>query len=168
MRWPRPTSRASLGGVGGFAGLFTPSLGDPLLAAGCDGVGTKILLGKQAGRFHGLGVDLVAMCVNDVLTSGARPAFFLDVITCGKVDPGRGWPSWSRASPTAAGRPAARCSAARRPSTPDMMAADDFDMAGFCVGGCERRELVVGRSLSGRRRGDRAGRPAVRTRTASR
>jgi phosphoribosylformylglycinamidine cyclo-ligase len=72
-----------LGGVGGFAGLFAPSLADPLLAAGCDGVGTKVLLGKAAGRLPGLGVDLVAMCVNDVITSGARPAFFLDVMTCG-------------------------------------------------------------------------------------
>ena len=110
-------TKGVVGGVGGFAGLFTPSLGDPLLAAGCDGVGTKIMLGKQAGRFHGLGIDLVAMCANDVLTSGARPLFFMDVITCGKVVPERSR-SWSRASPTAAARPAARCSAARRRSTP--------------------------------------------------
>src|SRR5439155_21887195 len=80
---------AVLGGLGGFAGLFTPSLGDPLIAAGCDGVGTKVLLGRAANRFGGLGIDLVGMCVNDVLTSGARPAVFLDVITCGRVVPDR-------------------------------------------------------------------------------
>ena len=62
-----------LGRLGGFSGLYTPSAGDPAIAAGCDGVGTKILLGAAAGRLHGLGIDLVAMSVNDVITTGARP-----------------------------------------------------------------------------------------------
>jgi len=78
-----------LGSLGGFSGLYTPSAGDPAIAAGCDGVGTKILLGAAAGRLHGLGIDLVAMSVNDVITTGARPAFFLDVITCGRIQPDR-------------------------------------------------------------------------------
>ncbi len=132
-----------VGGVGGFAGLFTPSLGDPLLAAGCDGVGTKILLGKQAGRFHGLGVDLVAMCANDVLTSGARPAFFMDVITCGKVVPER---VAELVEGVADGCRQAGCAllGGETAEHPDMMPADDFDMAGFCVGGCERREMISG------------------------
>jgi phosphoribosylformylglycinamidine cyclo-ligase len=132
-----------VGGVGGFAGLFTPSLGDPLLAAGCDGVGTKILLGKQAGRLHGLGVDLVAMCANDVLTSGARPAFFMDVITCGKVVPER---VAELVEGVADGCRQAGCAllGGETAEHPDMMPADDFDMAGFCVGGCERREMISG------------------------
>ncbi|HEU0194751.1 MAG TPA: AIR synthase related protein, partial [Gaiellales bacterium] len=82
-------TREVIGSHGGFAGLFAPSVGDPLLSAGCDGVGTKVLLGAAAGRLRGLGIDLVAMSVNDVITTGARPAFFMDVITCGKVQPDR-------------------------------------------------------------------------------
>jgi phosphoribosylformylglycinamidine cyclo-ligase len=132
-----------VGGVGGFSGLFTPSLGDPLLAAGCDGVGTKIMLGKQAGRFHGLGVDLVAMCANDVLTSGVRPLFFMDVITCGKVVPER---VAELVEGVADGCRQAGCAllGGETAEHPDMMAPDDFDMAGFCVGGAERREMVSG------------------------
>jgi phosphoribosylformylglycinamidine cyclo-ligase len=132
-----------VGGVGGFSGLFTPSLGDPLLAAGCDGVGTKIMLGRQAGRFRGLGVDLVAMCANDVLTSGARPLFFMDVITCGKVVPER---VAELVEGVADGCRQAGCAllGGETAEHPDMMADDDFDMAGFCVGGSERRELVSG------------------------
>ena len=109
--------RQVLGGHGGFAGLYTPSVGDPLMAAGCDGVGTKVLLGAAAGRHAGLGIDLVAMSVNDVLTSGCRPAFFMDVITCGQIDADV-VSELVRASPMAAARPAAPCSAARRPSIP--------------------------------------------------
>jgi phosphoribosylformylglycinamidine cyclo-ligase len=132
-----------VGGVGGFSGLFTPSLGDPLLAAGCDGVGTKIMLGKQAGRFHGLGVDLVAMCANDVLTSGVRPLFFMDVITCGKVVPER---VAELVEGVADGCRQAGCAllGGETAEHPDMMAEDDFDMAGFCVGGAERREMISG------------------------
>jgi len=132
-----------VGGVGGFSGLFTPSLGDPLLAAGCDGVGTKIMLGRQAGRFHGLGVDLVAMCANDVLTSGARPIFFMDVITCGKVIPER---VAELVEGVADGCRQAGCAllGGETAEHPGMMPDDDFDMAGFCVGGCERREMISG------------------------
>ncbi|HVG89252.1 MAG TPA: phosphoribosylformylglycinamidine cyclo-ligase [Gaiellales bacterium] len=132
-----------LGGVGGFAGLFAPSLADPLLAAGCDGVGTKVLLGKAAGRLPGLGVDLVAMCVNDVITSGARPAFFLDVMTCGTIVPER---IAALVEGIADGCRQAQCVllGGETAEHPDMMGADDFDLAGFCVGMCERREMIGG------------------------
>jgi phosphoribosylformylglycinamidine cyclo-ligase len=135
--------REVLGGHGGFAGLYTPSVGDPLVAAGCDGVGTKVLLGRAAGRHAGLGVDLVAMSVNDVITSGARPAFFMDVITCGRVDVDvvaelvEGIADGCRQSGCA-------LLGGETAEHPDMMPADDFDMAGFCVGGCERREMISG------------------------
>jgi phosphoribosylformylglycinamidine cyclo-ligase len=136
-------NRSVLGGVGGFAGLYTPSLGDPLLAAGCDGVGTKILVGAAAGRLHGLGIDLVAMCVNDVVTTGARPAFFLDLITCGRVDAGR---IAELVEGVADGCRQAGCAllGGETAEHPDMMEPDEFDLAGFCVGTCERRELVGG------------------------
>jgi phosphoribosylformylglycinamidine cyclo-ligase len=136
-------TREVLSGIGGFAGLFTPSLGDPLVAAGADGVGTKVMLGRAAGRLHGLGIDLVAMCVNDVITSGARPGFFLDVITTGKVVPEQ---IAELVEGIAEGCRQAGCAllGGETAEHPGMMAAGEFDLAGFAVGFCERRELVGG------------------------
>ena len=132
-----------LGGLGGFSGLYTPSAGDPAIAAGCDGVGTKILLGAAAGRLHGLGIDLVAMSVNDVITTGARPAFFLDVITCGRIQPDR---IAELVEGIAAGCRDAGCAllGGETAEHPDMMEPDEFDMAGFAVAVGERRDLIGG------------------------
>ena len=128
---------------GGFAGLFTPSVGDPLISAGCDGVGTKVLLGVAARRLHGLGIDLVAMSANDVITSGGRPAFFLDVITCGRIDPEV---IAELVEGIAEGCRQAGCAllGGETAEHPDMMRPDDLDLAGFCVALSERRELVSG------------------------
>jgi phosphoribosylformylglycinamidine cyclo-ligase len=136
-------TRHVVGGHGGFAGLYTPSVGDPLIAAGADGVGTKVLLGRAAGRYAGLGVDLVAMSVNDVITSGGRPAFFMDVITCGRIDVDR---TAELVEGIAEGCRQAGCVllGGETAEHPDMMGADDFDLAGFCVAISERRELVSG------------------------
>ncbi len=136
-------SREVLESHGGFAGLFTPSVGDPLISAGCDGVGTKVLLGVAAKRLHGLGVDLVAMSVNDVITSGGRPAFFLDVITCGRIDPDT---IAELVEGIADGCKQARCAllGGETAEHPDMMRPEDLDLAGFCVALSERRELVSG------------------------
>ena len=82
-----PTGEAVCG-IGGFAALFRPNLKsvkDPLIVSSTDGVGTKVLLGLESGRLDGLGVDLVAMCVNDLYTIGARPMFFLDYYASGKL-----------------------------------------------------------------------------------
>jgi phosphoribosylformylglycinamidine cyclo-ligase len=138
--------RQVLGDHGGFAGLYTPSVGDPLMAAGCDGVGTKILLGAAAGRHAGLGVDLVAMCVNDVITSGCRPAFFMDVITCGTIDVDV---VSALVEGIADGCRRAGCAllGGETAEHPDMMQPGEFDMAGFCVGIAERRELISGRRV---------------------
>ena len=135
--------RQVLGGHGGFAGLYTPSVGDPLVAAGCDGVGTKVLLGRAAGRHAGLGVDLVAMSVNDVITSGARPAFFMDVITCGRVDVDV---VAELVEGIADGCRQAGCAllGGETAEHPDMMRPEEYDLAGFCVALAERRELVSG------------------------
>jgi phosphoribosylformylglycinamidine cyclo-ligase len=135
--------RQVLGGHGGFAGLYTPSVGDPLVAAGCDGVGTKVLLGRAAGRHAGLGVDLVAMSVNDVITSGARPAFFMDVITCGRVDVEV---VAELIEGVADGCRQAGCAllGGETAEHPDMMGPEEYDLAGFCVALAERRELVSG------------------------
>ena len=136
-------TRAVLNSRGGFAGLYTPSVGDPLLSAGCDGVGTKVLLGAAAGRLRGLGIDLVAMSVNDVLTAGGKPAFFMDVITCGRVVPER---VAELVEGVAEGCRTAGCVllGGETAEHPDMMAPDEFDLAGFCVGVSERRELISG------------------------
>jgi phosphoribosylformylglycinamidine cyclo-ligase len=138
--------RQVLGGHGGFAGLYTPSVGDPLVAAGCDGVGTKILLGAAAGRHAGLGIDLVAMSVNDVITSGCRPAFFMDVITCGKIDVDV---VAALVEGIAEGCRRAGCAllGGETAEHPDMLEPHEFDMAGFCVAIAERRELVSGRRI---------------------
>jgi phosphoribosylformylglycinamidine cyclo-ligase len=135
--------RQVLGGHGGFAGLYTPSVGDPLIAGGCDGVGTKVLLGAAAGRHAGLGADLVAMSVNDVLTSGCRPAFFMDVITCAQVDVEV---VAALVEGIAAGCREAGCAllGGETAEHPDMMRPGEFDLAGFCIGIAERRELVSG------------------------
>jgi phosphoribosylformylglycinamidine cyclo-ligase len=135
--------REVVGGHGGFAGLFAPSVGDPLLSAACDGAGTKVLLGHAARRYAGLGIDTVAMSVNDVITSGGRPAFFLDHITCGRIDPGL---VAELVEGVAEGCRQAGCVllGGETAEHPGMMEPEDFDIAGFCVGVCERRELVSG------------------------
>ena len=136
-----------LGGHGGFAGLFAPSVGDPLLSAACDGAGTKVLLGHAAKRYSGLGIDTVAMSVNDVLTSGGRPAFFLDHITCGRIDPGL---VAELVEGVAEGCRRAGCVllGGETAEHPGMMEPDEFDIAGFCVGVCERREQVSGARIT--------------------
>jgi phosphoribosylformylglycinamidine cyclo-ligase len=136
-------TREVLAGLGGFSGLYAPSAGDPAIAAGCDGVGTKILLGARAGRLGGLGIDLVAMSVNDVITTGARPAFFLDVITCGRLDPDR---IAELVEGIAEGCRRAGCAllGGETAEHPDMMEPDEFDMAGFAVAIGERRDLIGG------------------------
>ena len=138
-RSPPRARRGVLGDLGGFAGLLSAGgYRDPVLVAGTDGVGTKLLLQRDAGRLRDAGIDLVGMCVNDVLThrrdAGAVPR--LRRRSAGSI-PSASRRS-SRASPTAAGRPAARCSAARRRSCPTCTREADFDLAGFALGIAER------------------------------
>ena len=110
--------------VGGFAGLFRlndPTAAparrykDPVLVSGTDGAGTKVKIAASLGRFSTIGIDLVAMCVNDVLCLGAEPLFFLDYVAMDRDDPGA-WPSSSTACRTAVWKRGWLCSAGRRPS----------------------------------------------------
>jgi phosphoribosylformylglycinamidine cyclo-ligase len=132
-----------IGGLGGFGGLF--ALGDkyvdPVLVSGTDGVGTKLLVAQQLGRHETIGIDLVAMCVNDVLTTGAEPLFFLDYFATGKLNPEvavevvRG---------IADGCVAAGCAlvGGETAEMPGMYGPGHYDLAGFCVGAVERGEML--------------------------
>ena len=109
-----------LGTLGGFGGLFAPDVAGmkkPVLVSGTDGVGTKLKIAFLMDKHDTIGIDCVAMCVNDIICGGAVPLFFLDYIACGKNHPSTS-PTSSPASPRAAARPAAPSSAARPPSTP--------------------------------------------------
>jgi phosphoribosylformylglycinamidine cyclo-ligase len=133
-----------LGGVGGFAGLVSLSrFVDPVLAAGTDTVGSKVLLQRQTGRLHELGIDLVAMSVNDVLTCAAMPILFLDCISIGRLDPER---VALLVEGVAEGCRQARCAllGGETAEMPGLYAEDDFDVAGFAVGAVERRRLIGG------------------------
>ena len=109
-----------VGGLGGFASAVSlpKGLDDPLLVSATDGVGTKTAIGVATRRFDTLGIDLVAMCVDDVVCTGAAPLFFLDYIAVGRLDPDSVAELVAGRRPAAAARPAARSSAARRPSIP--------------------------------------------------
>jgi len=125
-----------LSGIGGFAGLFAPNfrgMKNPVLVASTDGVGTKLLLGLQTGLVEGLGQDLVAMCVNDLYTIGARPLFFLDYFATGKLDPKQ-----FKKVLTAIKRSCDACSMSllggETAELPGLYEGKHFDLAGFVVG----------------------------------
>src|SRR5438309_11065398 len=128
------------GDVGGFAGLF--SIGDGrLLAAATDGVGTKLEFARITGRLDTVGIDLVAMCADDVVCTGAEPLFFLDYLAVGKVEPTE---VAALVEGVAEGCRRARCAllGGETAEHPGVMEAGQFDLAGFCVGIVEESELL--------------------------
>jgi phosphoribosylformylglycinamidine cyclo-ligase len=139
-----------LGDLGGFAGLVSAGgYRDPVLVAGTDGVGTKLLLQREAGRLRDSGIDLVAMCVNDVLTCGADPALFLDYIAVGRLDAER---VADVVEGVADGCREAGCAllGGETAELPDMYGADDIDLAGFALGIVERDAIIdIARVVSG-------------------
>lgn len=152
QKLPRLMQRTFTPGVmelpGGFAGLFRLNAErqwkDPVLVSGTDGVGTKIKVAIHAGRYSTIGIDLVAMCVNDCLCLGAQPLFFLDYVALGKDDPILLEQLVSGVS-DGCRQAGAALLGGETAIMPDLYAAGDFDMAGFCVGVAERDELVDGR-----------------------
>ena len=138
-----------LGGFGGFNGMMKIPSGykNPVLVSGTDGVGTKLNLARMANDHHGIGIDLVAMCVNDVITCGAEPLFFLDYIACGKLDS-----SILKVvvNGIADGCKLAGCSllGGETAEMPKFYTTGKYDVAGFCVGVVEEDEYIDGRTIT--------------------
>ena len=137
-------------GIGGFGGLFQPDLAgmkEPLLVSGTDGVGTKLKIAMLLDRHDTIGIDAVAMCVNDVICCGARPLFFLDYIACGKNYPEK---IAAIVSGVAEGCVQAGCAliGGETAEHPGMMPQDDYDLAGFTVGVVDREKVIDGSRLA--------------------
>ncbi len=137
----RAGADGSLGGFGGLFDLKAAGFKDPVLVSGTDGVGTKLMLAFATGRHETIGIDLVAMCVNDILAQGAEPLFFLDYFATGKLEPGT---AAKVVSGIAEGCRQAGCTlvGGETAEMPGMYAAGHYDLAGFSVGAAERLDLL--------------------------
>ena len=139
-----------LGGIGGFSGAFSlagiKDMEDPVLLSGTDGVGTKLKIAFLLDRHDTIGIDCVAMCVNDVACAGGEPLFFLDYIACGKNVPEK---IATIVSGVAEGCVQVGCAlvGGETAEHPGLMPEDEYDLAGFSVGACDRKDLITGEEL---------------------
>lgn len=139
-RTNRPEVLSQIGGFGGLFSLAGHQFAEPVLVSGTDGVGTKILLAQQSGILNTVGIDCVAMCVNDVLAQGAEPLFFLDYLAVGKNDP-------AQIEQIVAGvaegcvQAGAALIGGETAEMPDLYSEEEFDLAGFCVGIGDKAKL---------------------------
>ncbi|MDY0395633.1 phosphoribosylformylglycinamidine cyclo-ligase [Virgibacillus halophilus] len=145
----RTTRPEVLGGLGAFAGMFdlsSFSYREPVLVSGTDGVGTKLVLAQQMDLHETIGIDLVAMCVNDVAAQGAAPLFFLDYIACGKNEPEK---IEQIISGVAEGcvQAGAALIGGETAEMPGMYQAEEYDLAGFAVGIAEKSQLIDGSTI---------------------
>jgi phosphoribosylformylglycinamidine cyclo-ligase len=139
-----------IGDIGGFGGLFALDVArfrNPVLVSSTDGVGTKALVANATGRFTTIGIDLVAMCVDDLVCQGAEPLFFLDYIAVGRLDPDH---VEQLVEGVAEGCRQARCAliGGEMAEHPGAMEPGEFDLVGFAVGVAERDRLVTGRNVA--------------------
>ena len=140
-----------LGGLGGFSGAFSLSkikeMEEPVLLSGTDGCGTKVKLAMVLDKHDTIGIDAVAMCVNDIACAGGEPLFFLDYIACGKNYPEK---IADIVKGVAEGclQSEAALIGGETAEHPGLMAEDEYDLAGFAVGVCDRIALMTGENLS--------------------
>ncbi|GAA0345078.1 phosphoribosylformylglycinamidine cyclo-ligase [Bacillus carboniphilus] len=138
-----------MGGLGGFGGMFDLSslqLKEPVLVSGTDGVGTKLMLAFMLDQHDTIGIDAVAMCVNDIVVQGAEPIYFLDYIACGEADPAR---IEAIVKGIADGCEQAGCAlvGGETAEMPGMYEKEEYDLAGFAVGACEKSRLITGNDI---------------------
>ena len=139
-----------LGGLGGFSGAFSlagiKEMEDPVLLSGTDGCGTKVKIAMLMDRHDTIGIDAVAMCVNDIACAGGEPLFFLDYIACGKNEPEK---IADIVKGVAEGclQSGAALIGGETAEHPGMMEPDEYDLAGFAVGVCDRKDMITGEHL---------------------
>lgn len=135
--------------LGGFSGLFSLenlNIKNPVLVSGTDGVGTKVMLAQMMDKHDTIGIDCVAMCVNDILCQGAKPLFFLDYIACGKLVPEK---MEKIVKGVADGCLQANSSliGGETAEMPDLYKENDYDLAGFCVGIVDKEKIITGEKI---------------------